>query len=527
MAGCGYLLANNSSSQVNDYKNQVGFTFLIFVFNLFLKFQAMKKLILLSLTIFFAYVSFSQNYPFPQHISYAGTHIKPGNYTQKELDKIVTDFYYNWRTKYLKNSCGANQYFISFNDGKTCVSEGQGYGMMIFPLMAGYDFNAQSYFDGLYRYYKAHPSNINSNLMAWKQVDCVDEDGADAASDGDIDIAYGLLLAHAQWGSSGDINYLQEAYNIIGAIMKDEINQETWTVKLGDWTSSGDNYYYSTRTSDFIIDHFRVFKCAGNDNSWEKVVESCYSLIEDMQNNYSSSTGLLPDFIIDVNTTPKPASPNFLEGDNDGNYYYNACRDPWRLTTDYLLFADERAKTAVNKINTWLMNKTANAPSEIKSGYKLNGTEIATWDDPAFVGPFAVGAMLDINNQQWLDDIFEKLLAYKFEDNDYYSNTIKLLNLLVISGNYWSPDCDDLVLGFNDLKINNESFTITVLHNVLKVEKNAANVAGIIVDMKGNILKTVFLSKRISKFDLSDLPEGCYILKLNTKIPVVKKFMLW
>ena len=29
-------------------------------------------------------------------------------------------------------------------------------------------------------------------------------------------------------------------------------------------------------------------------------------------------------------------------------------------------------------------------------------------------------------------------------DGDYYSNTIKLLFMLIISKNYWVPDCDDL-----------------------------------------------------------------------------------
>ncbi len=478
----------------------------------------MKKK-LLSVCFYFLFTAYltAQTHPFPQHVNYIGTHIKPGQYTQQELDKIVTDFYYKWRTKYLKNSCGAGTYFISFDDGKTCVSEGQGYGMMIMPLIAGYDANAKIYFDGLYKYYKAHPSSINSKLMAWKQVNCVDENGADAASDGDIDIAYGLLLAHVQWGSSGDINYLQEAKNIIQAIMKDEINQETWTVKLGDWSSSGDNYYYSTRTSDFIMDHFRVFKCATNNSNWNKVVDTCYVLINNMQVNYSVQTGLLPDFIVDVNTSAKPAQPDFLEGANDGDYYYNACRDPWRLATDYLLFGDERAKTAINKISSWLMTKTGNNPDNIKSGYKLNGIAIASWDDPAFTGPFTVGAMLDANNQQWLDGLFDKLLAYNFNDDDYYSNTIKLLNLLVISGNYWSPECDDLLTGIDDVKKKNKSVQIVVKQDFLQIKSEFKESKASIIDFKGRVLKTKFLKSKVSEINLSNLPKACYILYLEVK----------
>ena len=37
----------------------------------------------------------------------------------------------------------------------------------------------------------------------------------DSATDGDLDIAYSLLLAHKQWGSNGTVNYLKEAQDMI------------------------------------------------------------------------------------------------------------------------------------------------------------------------------------------------------------------------------------------------------------------------------------------------------------------------
>ncbi len=476
----------------------------------------MKKILFLSFALILSSNVFAQTHPFPQHVDYSGVHIKPSGYSQQDLDKLVSDYYDLWKTVYLKSSCGGGfQYFVSFDGGNACVSEGQGYGMMILPLMAGYEPNAQSYFDGLYKYYKAHPSSINANLMAWKQVNCENVEGDDAASDGDIDIAYGLLLAHVQWGSQGNINYLQEAKNTINAIMKDEINHNTWTVKLGDWVSSGGNYYYSTRTSDFIIDHFLVFKCAVDDNKWNNVVDTCYSLIENIQTNYSAQTGLLPGFIVNLDTDAKPASANFLEGDNDGNYDYNACRNPWRLTTDYLLFGDERAKNAVNKINNWLMNKTLNNPDNIKSGYKLNGDEIATWDDAAYVGPFTVGAMLNTDNQQWLDDVFAKLLSYNFADGDYYSNTIKLLNLIVISGNYWSPACDELLTGVQDIEKSKEWANVIYNQEYLYVHTNLYSLNLVMYDLNGKVLKTMFLNGNQTVVNIADVQKGCYIIQLS------------
>ncbi len=406
------------------------------------------RTILFLITLFTAgEILTAQNRPFPQHVKYY-KHIKPSQYSQKELDDQVKAFYNTWKSLYLKNGCDIDQYYVFFDSGNTLtVSEAMGYGMMILPLMAGYDPGAKTYFDGLFRFYKAHPSGLTPHLMAWKQVEgCVNADGDDSASDGDIDIAFGLLLAHEQWGSTGEINYLYYARLIIKDLMGEtakqgDINQDLHTVKLGDWVTSGD-YMNSTRTSDFITDHFRAFSCIADDSvAWANVTNNCYDLVEHLQTNYSPNTGLLPDFIVDINTNPRPAPPNFLEGDLDGHYSYNACRDPWRLSTDYLINGEERAFNAVQKINNWIYNKTGGNPENIYAGYHLNGTATANWHDVSFTAPFAVGAMLDTTKQEWLNDLYDNILETGTAESGYYGNTLKLLSMLVISGNYWAPPC--------------------------------------------------------------------------------------
>ena len=44
---------------------------------------------------------------------------------------------------------------------------------------------------------------------------------------------------------------------------------------------------------------------------------------------------------------------------------------------------------------------------------------------------------LDKNNQYWLNSLWNYLTNFKIKDYDYYDNTIKMLNLIIISGNYW------------------------------------------------------------------------------------------
>lgn len=384
------------------------------------------------------------NIPYPAHTNYIGNHIKPNKYSQLELDNQTSAFYTAWKNEYLKNDCKASEYYISSGDGAKTISEAHGYGMMIMCFMAGYENYAKSYFDGLFSYYKSHPSPINNHLMDWKQISCDDAPSSDddAASDGDIDIAFSLLLAHKQWGSEGHINYLAEARMIIDAILQAEINQDIWAVKLGDWcNSSAPNYYYGIRTSDFITSHFKAFAISTNNSNWNLVVDKCYSLIDIIQNTNNVTTGLVPDFIININTTPIPAGQNYLEDIYDGDYYYNACRFPWRIGTDYLISGDNRAKLALNKINSWLISSTSKDVTAVSNGYKLNGTPIYNWNDATFIGPFTVGAMADTTNQNWLNILYEELITNNdLRDGGYYSNTIKLLSMITISGNYWNPD---------------------------------------------------------------------------------------
>jgi len=479
----------------------------------------MKSIIVILLMINTSLL-FGQSYSFPNHTNYSGNHIKPNNYTQLQLDTQTQFFYDEWKSAYLKNDCGnINEYYIFSGNGSKNVSEAQGYGMMIVAYLAGYDINAKIFFDGLFQFYKSHPSSINSVLMDWQQVGCNDLPSSvdDSASDGDIDIAFALLLAHLQWGSNGAVDYLTEAKIIISAIMQDEVNQSTWTVRLGDWSNANDpNYFYGTRPSDFITDHFKVFTCFNS--NWNNVIDTCYSLIYDMQLNYSATTGLIPDFIINVNINPSPAGANYLESPTDGDYSYNACRVPWRLGTDYLISGDIRAKTAIDKINTWLISATNGIVDNISSGYELNGTASYNWNDAAFTGPFTVGAMLNTSSQTWLNSLYENLLTNNdIEIGEYYSNTIKLLSMIVISGNYWIPDCN--ALNIEETNFVEEGFVMypnsTTGTIYVDIKERNENIKCIISDINGKTLVRSLLLEGHNSIDISTYTSGIYFISIT------------
>ncbi|ACZ84544.1 glycosyl hydrolase family 8 [Streptosporangium roseum] len=379
--------------------------------------------------------------PFGGHtIPYAAGMLRPGG-GQAALDQKVVDYYKRWKAAFVKQNCGNGWYqIISPDADHPYVAEAQGYGMVIAATMAGADPDAKKIFDGLLKYVLAHPSSITPGLLAAEQdTSCKSVNGGDSATDGDLDVAYGLLLADRQWGSAGAYDYKQLAIKTINAIKSGEVNPTTKLMKLGDWTSSGDQYYWISRSSDWMIDHFRAFRKATGDATWDTVRTNHQNLITSQQATYAASTGLLADFVVNTNTTPKPASGQVLEDPNDGKYWWNACRDPWRIGADAVTSGDAKSLAAARKLNTWIKGKTGGDPSKIAVGYSLSGTQISSGSEPAYFAPFAVAAMTDSGSQAWLDALWNKMLNTSFTPTDYFSTSIQLQVMITVTGNHWVP----------------------------------------------------------------------------------------
>jgi len=381
--------------------------------------------------------------PFPQHAKYFASTIEPNHISQTQLENAVEIFYTQWKKRFIKNVTDKPESYVWFENvgKKQCVSEGQGYGMVIVALMAGYDPSAKITYDNLFRYYKSHPDKRSKYLMAWAQYTNGKSSDETSATDGDMDIAYSLLLADKQWGSNGLINYLEDGKAMIADIMHCEINHQTWSVLLCDGIEAESKDYFDTRSSDFMPAHFKAFYSATRDFRWNKIIDANYTLFNNLQKNYSPDAGLIPDFVVNINKKAKPAPPHFLESKYDGYYNYNACRVPWRIATDYLLTGDKRAKIIADKINRWIHQTTNNDPYNISAGYTLAGNDIKgrNFEALSFIAPFAVSAMVDQKNQAWLNKVWDYMTAFKLKDFDYYDNTIKLMDMIIISGNYWEP----------------------------------------------------------------------------------------
>lgn len=397
--------------------------------------------------------------PFPQHTAYTSGVIKPDTVSQDQLDNDVRRIYDEWKARYLiQPRKDPDQYFVFYNrenmnepvNAVSC-SEGHGYGMLVTAIMGGYDDKV--YFDGLYRFYKAHPSASNSALMGWQQIkasngDIINtppydnENGNLSATDGDMDIAYALLLADKQWGSDGEINYMLEAKTLINAIMLYEVNTDEWILKLGDWASNSDSDYGTgTRSSDFMLSHLKAFQAATGDSNWENIADKTYAVIHSLYMNQSATTGLLPDFSHKEGSKYIPSKPNYLEAPYDGDYYYNSCRVPWRIPIDYLMSGDTRAFKQILTLNQWIQMSSGGVLGNINAGYKLDGSLITEEEEGvmAFIAPFAVSAMVDSENQEWLNVLWDYMAHTATSESTYFDNSIRLLVMITVSGNWWMP----------------------------------------------------------------------------------------
>jgi hypothetical protein len=379
-------------------------------------------------------------YPFGARLDSYVAGIQPSQ-TPAAMDALLRRQYDAWKAARVVAADAVVQggYAVQFSHGGfMAVSEGMGYGMLLTVLFAGHDPQAQAIFDGMLAVVRARPAHAvveldpkGKHLMDWK----IRSNGASAgegwnAMDGDLDIAMALLMAHRQWGSSARWNYLQEGKDTIAAM-------KSWNMKP-DGTTKGLAHGNNNRTSDYMTGHFRAFKAATGDGLWDRAVDRAFQLADRMQTKYSPGIGLMPDFVINTHSDPAPSTGYIGDGnDKEGYYWWNACRNPWRFASDYLLSGDRRFSLITGRMIDFFKNSSGGDPLRIGTGYALDGTMLTGGNSGAYQGPICAGACVDARFQGFLDSM------WNWNANNlttgYYDSEIQLLSMVVASGNWWSP----------------------------------------------------------------------------------------
>jgi endo-1,4-beta-D-glucanase Y len=306
------------------------------------------------------------------------------------------------------------------------VSEGMGYGM----LLAVY-FGEQPIFDALWKYTAQY---LNAHgLMDWEVDPTGKVIGQGAATDGDEDIAFALLMAARQWGGQGSLStpYLELAKTMMNAILAFEVDTTRQSMLApGDAWGGVD----VTNISYFAPAYFRVFaEVTGKQTEWNAVIDENYAILARSLNAQSGNAdnGLVPAW---CNSSGVPVvaysgAPTHFQNDST--------RTPFRVGQDYCWFGDTRAKEYLDKIASFY---SAIGVANIVDGYQLDGTPkpekaVGGLQAASFVGPAGVAFSASASHQTELDQAWSAVASQKLTaGTTYYQKSWSALSLLMMGG---------------------------------------------------------------------------------------------
>ncbi len=468
----------------------------------------MKNIVLLVvLFLLLSVYLLGQDKPFPQNVDY------PYGYQTTVISTSdIQSMYDKWKTNYLTYCDG--MYRVSRDSPDSTRSEGMGYGM----ILSAY-FGERGVFDSLFAFYKSKRTSNALNLMAWT-VTCNGIGDPGSATDGDLDVAYALLVAYNQWG--GD--YLTEADSIL-TILQDHYfatcGGSIYTMHPG--YNSG--YWGGCNLTDisyYSPGYFRVFYDATGESFWLDVADDAYTILN---NGAHWSTGLVRDWQTYSGGAPSSGWVDY--------YAYDACRTPWRMALDYIWNGNSTAQTWCSKVAAFANSKGA---SGIVDGYQLNGTEVGTYNNSPFVGGFAVGGMC--YSQSMVNSFASRLLELDGVgwDDQYYNLSLRCLYVLVLSGNFWQPDFPS---GIEEPGSLPEGFYLAQNYPnpfdaVTTIEYSISRAGFVrlaVYDLAGREVKTLVeesmpAGKHTVNVELKDMCSGVYICRLETGTMSIQKKMI-
>ncbi len=316
----------------------------------------------------------------------------------------ATAAYQNWDVNQITANGALGYRRVLWDDGSSTVSEGIGYGMLLAA-----DYNDPALFNDLWGYYNQF---LDANgLMNWEITGAGTVQGSNAATDADEDVAYALLLADQRWGSAGKINYLAAAKVQIARIRATMVESGTFVLKPGDVWGGSD----VMNLSYFAPAYYRAFAQATGDASWLNVIDKGYAILAA---NANAQTGLDSDWCDGA------GNPN----SRGVNYSYDACRTPWRVGMDYILYGEPRAQAFCQRLSIWAAGVGANG---LVSGYTQGGSPTVSYLDNAFAGPFACGASAagtgTFNEAMYIRNA-------QLAPVNYYNRSLKALTLALLNG---------------------------------------------------------------------------------------------
>lgn len=370
-------------------------------------------------------ITAAQTHPFPQNIKYPYGYVP----TTIDIDWVKTEY-----AKWLKTAlttCGSDKLYI--NAGGEYKVEAIGFAAFLFAYMGD-----STRFAATYNFYKANLTSAAGGMMGW-HGSCGGPSEQGGATDGDVDVAFGLIIASWQWPTAG---YLEKAQAVIKVLKKmvvncksatgDSIKCLTMGYNFGGCSMTDISYYNPAAFREFA----KVIGNAEDSAMWVKLADDTYTIL---YAGADATTGLVAD-------------RQSVTGTPQGNYADDACRTPWRITLDYLWNGNEKAKEWCIKISDFA-NKLG--IKKVSGSFSLSGQPGGTHESKYF-GGFAIAAMA---NSQEMVDAFATEMKSLNDSYNWFTYVLKFCYLVTLTGNQW----------------NNNSFTSSSLPHEQKPSIAPAN----------------------------------------------------
>jgi endo-1,4-beta-D-glucanase Y len=307
-------------------------------------------------------------------------------------------------------------------------SEGIAYGMTIAVYM-----NDRDTFDQLWKYEQLHRGA--NGLMDWEINPAgTAASGPGAATDGDEDMAFALVMADKKWGGSGSLSdsYLNHAKKQIDLIWQFEVDHSRADVLTpGDQFGGGQ----VINISYFAPAYYRIFgKVTGKTAEWNRVVDASYAALSAALNatNKNVDNGLVPAWSTPAGVPTVPAGTS-----HPINHQLDSSRTPFRIAQDYCWFNEPRALTYLQKISGFYSTVTV---EKIVDAYNLDGTPAsgASLHLAAFVGPAGVGAMATSAYSTLRNQAYAAIATPPglLGGSLYYNESWTVLSLLMMNGRF-------------------------------------------------------------------------------------------
>ena len=472
-----------------------------------------------SLALAFGLSQATVNFPFPQMSDYGGnaTLLSDKAAASEQLKK---QFDYWLKTMYnesgdvagVRSNPGSNEYF----------SEGVGYGMLLMVYFSDNTTSYQAEFDKIWNFYKKFQNE--NGLMIWKIGNLSEswDAGNGAALDGDIDAAAALVMAYYQFG---DEKYKEDAKKLIQSMKKSEFESNGLHLPGDKW---GDAGYNRKNPGYFDPAYMPVFAMIDTENAefWSKTAYEANMSLYEASASDAPSTGLIDDW------TDK-------NGKSEDDYYsYDASRAPWRNAKAVCWHGDQRALALDKKMAEFV--STVSAASMSGPVMRRSGS-LGNDHNSTFVTSLMTSLISDAKYQAKLDEYWKEAVA--LGDENYFNQSLKLLNGLLVSGNMpnlaaatptqptssssVTPESSssDATIALPTLATKSPKMTLS--GRTLQIAANG-NVRVDLISMTGSVLKSFDNHANGSlNVSLKSVPNGLYVVRVkNAGVTSLKKIKL-